>query len=44
LPKTRAQQLRSKQLLSVLWAVGVLIAIAALLFLAIKVYKKYRKE
>lgn len=33
-----------KQLLSVAWAVGVLIAIAALLFLAIKVYKKYRKE
>lgn len=33
-----------KQLLSVAWAVGVLIAFSLLLFLAIKIYKKYRKE
>lgn len=33
-----------KQLLSVAWAVGVLIVFSVLLFLAIKIYKKYRKE
>ena len=33
-----------KQLLSVAWAVGVLIVFSLLLFLAIKIYKKYRKE
>lgn len=33
-----------KQLLDVAWAVGILIAFSALLFLAIKIYKKYRKE
>jgi putative membrane protein len=33
-----------KQLLDVAWAVGILVAFSALLFLAIKVYKKYRKE
>ena len=33
-----------KQLLDVAWAMGILVAFSALLFLAIKVYKKYRKE
>lgn len=33
-----------KQLLSVAWAVSVLIVFSLLLFLAIKIYKKYRKE
>lgn len=33
-----------KQLLSVAWAVGVLIVFSLLLFLAIKIYKKYRKK
>lgn len=33
-----------KQLLDVAWAVGILIAFSLLLFLAIKIYKKYRKE
>jgi len=33
-----------KQLLSVAWAVGVLIVFSLLLFSAIKIYKKYRKE
>lgn len=33
-----------KQLLSVVWGIAVLIAFAALLLLAIKVYKKYRKN
>jgi len=33
-----------KQLLSVAWAIGVLIVFSLLLFLAIKIYKKYRKE
>ncbi|HET7116823.1 MAG TPA: CopD family protein [Hanamia sp.] len=33
-----------KQLLSVAWAVGVLVVFSVLLFLAIKIYKRYRKE
>lgn len=33
-----------KQLLSVLWAIGILVAFSAVLFLAIKIYKRYRKE
>ncbi len=33
-----------KRLLSVVWGLGVLVAVAALLLLAIKMYKKYRKE
>ena len=33
-----------KQLLSVAWAVGVLIVFSVLLLLAIKIYKRYRKE
>jgi protoporphyrinogen IX oxidase len=33
-----------KQLLSVIWGVGILIALAILLMLAIKLYKKYRKK
>jgi protoporphyrinogen IX oxidase len=33
-----------KQLLSVAWAIGVLIAFSLILFWAIKVYKRYRKE
>ncbi len=33
-----------KQLLSVLWGVGILIALAILLIIAIKIYKKYRKN
>ena len=33
-----------KQLLSVAWGVGVLIVFSLLMFLAIKIYKKYRKE
>lgn len=33
-----------KQLLSVAWSIGVLIVFSLLLFLAIKIYKKYRKE
>lgn len=33
-----------KQLLSVAWAVGFLIIFSLLLFLAIRIYKKYRKE
>ena len=33
-----------KELLSVVWGLGVLIAITFLLLLAIKMYKKYRKE
>jgi putative membrane protein len=32
-----------KELLSVVWGLGVLIVIAVLLMIAIKVYKKYRK-
>ena len=33
-----------KQLLSVAWAAGVLIILSVVLFFAIKIYKKYRKE
>lgn len=33
-----------KELLSVVWGLSVLIAIAVLLMIAIKVYKKYRKQ
>jgi len=33
-----------KQLLSVVWGVSVLIALAVLLMIAIKIYKKYRKK
>ncbi|MEP7250725.1 MAG: CopD family protein [Ginsengibacter sp.] len=33
-----------KQLLSVVWGISVLIAFAILLMLAIKIYKKYRKN
>ena len=33
-----------KQLLSVVWAIGVLVAFSAVLFLAIRIYKGYRKE
>ncbi len=33
-----------KQLLSVVWGVGILIAFAILLMIAIKIYKKYRKK
>ena len=33
-----------KQLLSVAWAIGVLIVFSLLMFLAIKIYKKYRTE
>lgn len=33
-----------KQLLSVAWAIGVLVVFSVLLFLAIKIYKRYRKE
>jgi len=32
-----------KQLLSVVWAVGVLIAFVILLLAAIKIYKRFRK-
>ncbi len=32
-----------KQLLSVVWSIGVLIAFAIVLFSAIKIYKRYRK-
>lgn len=33
-----------KQLLSLVWGLGVLVAIAVLLFVAIRIYKKARKE
>lgn len=33
-----------KQLLSIVWGIGVLIAFTILLLLAIKLYKKYRKD
>ncbi len=33
-----------KQLLSVAWAVGVLIVFSVILFSAIKIYKRYRKD
>jgi putative membrane protein len=33
-----------KQLLSIVWGIGVLIAFTFLLLLAIKLYKKYRKD
>ena len=33
-----------KQLLSVVWGIAVLVAFSALLILAIKIYKKYRKN
>ncbi len=33
-----------KQLLSVVWGVGILIAFAVVLMTAIKLYKRYRKS
>ena len=33
-----------KELLSLVWGVGVLVAVTLLLLLAIKIYKKYRKD
>ncbi len=33
-----------KQLLSVVWGVGILIAFAVVLMIAIKLYKRYRKS